>query len=133
MVNLVFLILEFWESGCSIFLGKYRFCEAPLECRGAPRARAGGQDLATRAAAASRAAEAMAARVAAAAPSTTARIEHLFWLTLARSPSPSELEFCQQMLNDQIQLHRASKSADADALAELCQAILNLNEQLYLE
>ena len=75
----------------------------------------------------------LAARVAAAAPSTTARIEHLFWLTLSRSPSTSELEFCQQMLNDQIQLHRASKSAAADALAELCQAILNLNEQLYLE
>ena len=75
----------------------------------------------------------LAARVAAAAPSTTVRIEHLFWLTLSRSPSTSELEFCQQMLNDQIQLHRASQSADADALAELCQAILNLNEQLYLE
>lgn len=75
----------------------------------------------------------LAARVAATASSTTAQIEQLFWLTLARSPVTSELEFCQQMLSDQIQLHRASKSAEADALAELCQAILNLNEQLYLE
>ena len=78
----------------------------------------------------------LAARVAAATDSTDARIDRLFRLTVARSPSVEELDLCRQMLasGTRIQLAAGGVDAPADAaLVDLCQTLLNMNEQLYLE
>jgi len=79
----------------------------------------------------------LAARVAVdAGPLPDARIGLLFWLTLAREPSPQERDLCRKMLAKQIDLHRTAapeKSPELAALADLCQTVLNMNEFLYPE
>lgn len=79
----------------------------------------------------------LAARVATdAGPLPDARIGRLFWLTLAREPSPQERDLCRKMLTKQIDLHRTAapeESPELAALADLCQTVLNMNEFLYLE
>ena len=79
----------------------------------------------------------LAARVAAdAGPLPDARIGLLFWLTLAREPSPQERDLCRKMLTKQTDLHRTAapeESPELAALADLCQTVLNMNEFLYLE
>ena len=68
--------------------------------------------------------------------SADSRIRRLFRLTLAREPLPRERELCRRMLSEQTEVHQTAalnKSPELDALADLCQTVLNMNEFLYLE
>jgi hypothetical protein len=72
-----------------------------------------------------------------AGPSTKERVERAFLLSLSRKPSGGESEQCVLFLNRQATRFRAEKlsgeQADRQALAQLCQTLLNTSEFLYLE
>ncbi|HEY0981435.1 DUF1553 domain-containing protein [Schlesneria sp.] len=68
--------------------------------------------------------------------SRTQQIETLFRVCLARVPDATEKELCLELLKrhaEQYQHTGAGEQADAMALRDLCRAILNLNEFLYID
>ncbi|MFN0106885.1 MAG: PSD1 and planctomycete cytochrome C domain-containing protein [Bryobacteraceae bacterium] len=65
----------------------------------------------------------------AAGPEQEAQVRAAYRLSLSREPSPSELRASVEFLNRQLTAHRGSS---IDALTDLCDVILNLNEFLYI-
>jgi hypothetical protein len=80
-------------------------------------------------------AEAFAGRVAAAADKPAGQIEQAFRLALGRSPDVQEQALCVEMLARHAKIHEQAKSPmpDRAALVDLCRAILNLNEFVYVD
>ncbi|HKB36680.1 MAG TPA: DUF1553 domain-containing protein, partial [Gemmataceae bacterium] len=72
-----------------------------------------------------------------AGPSTKERVERAYLLALSRKPNRAESEQCVLFLNRQATRFRAEKlsgeQAHRQALAQLCQTLLNTSEFLYLE
>ncbi len=78
-------------------------------------------------------AEGLAKRVK--SPDATAAISQAFDLTLNREPTKDELTVLTQFLNAQTTLRKQQNEADADAQAmtDLCQMILSMNEFIYVD
>ena len=53
-------------------------------------------------------------------------------LALSREPTAGELEANAAFLNRQMRAHAATPSPALEALADLCDVILNLNEFVYI-
>lgn len=81
-------------------------------------------------------AEALADRLHGECEESALRIHRLFQLALARSPSDDEQSQCTMMLKRHIDLHGGTGNGpQSERLAwiDLCRAILNLNEFLYID
>jgi hypothetical protein len=79
---------------------------------------------------------AFAARVAGEAGSESPRrIERAYWLALGRVPDDEERPLCSELLLRHAEIHRAGgrESPEQAALVDLCRALLNLNEFVYLD
>ncbi len=81
-------------------------------------------------------AQSFAGRVARLAPDPDKRIELAFRLALARKPSRKELAWSRELLEREVERRLATaagrEAADLEALASLCQMILNSNEFLHV-
>ena len=63
-------------------------------------------------------------------------IKAVFQLAITRDPEPEELEIAQDLLRRHAEKHgSAGRAADAERLAliDLCRAIFNVNEFLYID
>ena len=85
-------------------------------------------------------AEAFAQRVSAAvdqlaADKPAAQVEQAFRLALGRAPDADEQTLCLEMLARHARIHAAAqaKAPERAALVDLCRAILNLNEFVYVD
>ena len=63
-----------------------------------------------------------------------AQVRGAYRIALSREPSPREIEMNVRFLNEHYELQRGRQSENAalDALADLCDVILNLNEFVYI-
>ena len=80
----------------------------------------------------------LAARVMSVADqATNSQIELAYRLAFSRRPSPIEMQWSHELLEKQAELFSHEESTNAEvhrkALNELCQALMNTNEFLYLE
>jgi hypothetical protein len=81
-------------------------------------------------------AEALADRLRSEYDDNASRITRLFELALARSPSDDERSQCNNFLTRHVTLHHDAESPEQSAnraWIDLCRAILNLNEFLYID
>jgi hypothetical protein len=81
-------------------------------------------------------AEALADRLRSEYDDNASRITRLFKLALARSPSDDERSQCNNFLTRHVTLHHDAESPEQSAnraWIDLCRAILNLNEFLYID
>jgi hypothetical protein len=67
-----------------------------------------------------------------AGPGNEPRIRAAYRLALSREPSSRELQANAGFLDRQREAHRAKASPETEALADLCDVLLNLNEFLYI-
>ena len=71
-----------------------------------------------------------------AGPGLPQQIEGLFQFCLTRSPNPKELRLCTELVrqhSEQYQRDGAEERANQLAFRDLCRAILNLNEFVYID
>lgn len=82
-------------------------------------------------------AEGVAERVKCTSAEAVRQIEAAYRFILARYPSPTEASWCRQFLNEQAALYAAAgyeaAGAQHQALVQLCHALLNTSEFLYVE
>jgi hypothetical protein len=81
-------------------------------------------------------AAAMAARVARASDTADGRIQRAFQIALARAASEDEVQWASSLLNKQLERYQPSamtpEASSQQAMAHLCQMLLNTNEFLYI-
>jgi hypothetical protein len=67
-----------------------------------------------------------------AGPEQEAQVRTAYRVALSREPSTKELADNVAFLNRQLAAHRTTSSANLEALADLCDVLVNLNEFLYI-
>ncbi|MGH7185036.1 MAG: DUF1553 domain-containing protein [Pseudomonadota bacterium] len=88
-----------------------------------------------------RMAEALARRASReAGPEASRQVEHLIWLTLGRGPRPEEMALARELIERHTQIRawaaasgKESPDPSQAALVDLCRALLNTNEFIYID
>jgi broad specificity phosphatase PhoE len=62
-------------------------------------------------------------------------IEQAYWSALSRAPQSSEAKLAIEFLKQQTQVRQATGEADAEllAFADFCQALISMNEFVYVD